>query len=238
VPVTPIPTSEAPEPIVAAAEFIAEPLVEVVEPIAPTTAPDADTVAWIEDAAEEPPALAAPPLPAADPPLTPAQQDKAARQALTDDLADVIHSVLSNTQFATKALKPKRYSEEPLAEEPDPDLSEFAEELAASLPHPVAIASRFGRLERGLAFASVGLMVVVGYFAFSLWHDAGSGPKQPSAVAVAAPHSEDRGARARDITRELGSIAVVTDVPKVPVPGPDLGTANPGARPQDSQSAE
>jgi len=177
-----------------------------------SAAPPPVEVAAIIEAAPivAPPPTVAPPSPA---PPTRAQQEKVAREALTHDLADVIRNVLSTTQFATKALKPVRYS----AEEPVEGLtaSDFAEDLTATLPHPVVVRSRFGRMERTLALASVAMLAMVGYFAFSLWHGEVAGPAKAAAITVATPASDDWGERARDMTRELGSIATVTDAPTV-----------------------
>lgn len=219
----PIPAVDAAQPIVVAAAD--EPNVYAVAPVETYTA---ETSA----APESEPATVAPP------PLTRAQQEKAARQALTDDLADVIHNVLSTTQFASRTMKPKRYTdEEPRADEPE--LPELAEELTASLPHPVAIPPRFGRMERGIAFVTVAMMLAVGYFAFSLWQGAGSPSAQAAARApaavVTAPHSEGWGERARDMTRGLNSIAVVKDAPSTQAPRPAPGA---GARPQGPETAQ
>ncbi|HKX06539.1 MAG TPA: hypothetical protein VJN67_00020, partial [Stellaceae bacterium] len=151
-----------------------------------------------------------------------------------DDLADVIHNVLSTTQFASRAMKPKRYTEEEEPRADEPELTDLAEELTASLPHPAAIPPRFGRMERGIAFVSVAMMLGLGYFAFSLWQGAGSPAAQAAArapaMAVAAPHSEDWGERARDMTRELNSMAVVRDAPGAQASGPasDAGTQSQG----------
>lgn len=220
----PSPMAEVPEPIVVAVAAADEPNVYAVAPVETAAAETSPTP-------ESAPATAAPPL-------TPAQQEKATRQALTDDLADVIHNVLSTTQFASRAMKPKRYTdEEPRAEEPE--LPDLTEELTASLPHPVAIPPRFGRMERGIAFVSVAMMLAVGYFAFSLWQGAGSPSAQAAArapaVVVTAPHSEDWGERARDMTRGLNSIAVVRDAPSAQTSGP-APTA--GARPQGPETAQ
>jgi hypothetical protein len=150
------------------------------------------------------------------------QQEKVARETLSRDLADVIHDVLSTTQFATKALKPKRYADaEPLD---SPELPELAEELSASLPKPVAIKSRLGRMERLVAFASVGMLLVVAYFGVSLWRGDTTAAKQAAVLAVTAPHSEIWRESDHDVTRGLGSIAAVTEAPK-----PSAGNAPSGA---------
>jgi hypothetical protein len=215
---------EAPKPLVAATEGADE--------------PPAGATAILAVGDNENPASSAAPLPvAADPLPTPAQQEKAARQALTDDLAEMIHNVLSTTQFATKALKPKRYDEVPQPVD-QPELSELAEELSASLPHPVVIQSRFSRTERVLGFASIGMMIAVGCFGFSLWRDRGVVPAQAPAVAVAAPPSNNWGERARDMTRDFGALATVTEVPKTPSVGPEAGPPKPIGGPHGPELAQ
>ena len=217
----PIQTAEAPAPIIIAAEPI-----------------DGAAAAVVTAAVQTSPAPEAVPDTADPPPLTPAEQEKATRLALTDDLADVIHNVLSTTQFASRAMKPKRYTEEEPGTD-EPELTDIVEELTASLPHPVAIPPRFGRMERGIAFVSVAMMLAVGYFAFSLWQGAGSPAAQASArvpaTAVAAPHSEDWGERARDMTRGLNPIAVIRDAPSAQGSGP---AADAGTRSQGPESAQ
>src|SRR5262249_52275230 len=173
VPDAPSSTSEVSDPIVG--EHVpAEPPVDVA----------ADIEMIDKAAAEKEPAPAVPGVLGAAAPPKFAQQEHAARQALTNDLADLINSVLTTTQFASRAMKPKRYAEvQPLNE---PESSELAEEPATPLPHPVAIQSRLGRSERLLAFASVGLMVVIGYFAFSLWRDDNATAQAPTIAAAAS----------------------------------------------------
>jgi hypothetical protein len=149
-------------------------------------------------------------------------REKSARDALASDLADMIHSVLSTTQFATKAMKPDRYSSVRSIDEPEPtDTGEGGEIAADALPHPVAIRARLGRMERALAFASVGMIIVVGYFVFSLWRDEGVIPAQGPGIA-AAPSSRDWGERARDVSRGLGAAAV--DASTSPSATPQTGS--------------
>jgi hypothetical protein len=200
-----------PEPIVVPAAVVAS-LRD--EPLAPTE------ISAAEDVSLPPPA-------AVDPP-TPAQQEKAAREVLTDDLAEMIHGMLSTTQFATRALKPVRHAATAAEPVEEVALTDLAEELSAALPHPVAVRARLGRLERLVAFASVGMMIVVGYFAISLWWGDGGIPAKQHAVAeVAAPRAEGWRERARDITRDPGSIAVATEVPKTRITAPQGGPAGP-----------
>jgi hypothetical protein len=157
-----------------------------------------------------------------------AGNDKA---ALVSNLADLIHSVLTTTKFATKATVQGRYLRDRASEEPEPAQRGDDEELAdAALPHPVAIRSRLGRTERALAFASAGMMIAAGYFSFSMWHDAGRvATPAPVAVAAAAPPSEAWGERARGATREVQE--AVIDTPKAP----NATSKNGGVKSADTQ---
>jgi len=180
---------------------------------ADTSAPDpmADRAPAADPPAEErAPAPARPTASAA--PATRVDEAKAARQALADDLADVIHNVLSTTQFATKTMKPGRYSHAEMVL--DAEATDLASELAReALPHPVAIRSRLGRMERMLALASVGMMIAGGYFAFSLWGDGRTGAAPSPVIAAPAPSPDARGERTHDLARDLGTAAVVIDMP-------------------------
>jgi hypothetical protein len=193
---------DAPAPV--AVEAMAQPAEPSIEP--PLTAAAPSEVTPIATTAAEPattPSAATAPLPDVDP-------EKAAREALTSDLTDIIHNMLSTTQFATKALKPTRYSPAlPAEDEAEPEvLADEVDPAADALPHPAAIRPRLGRMERALALASIGLMIVVGYFAFSLWRDEGGVPAPAPATAVTTPLAADRGERARDVTHELGAAAI------------------------------
>ena len=176
------------------------------------------------------------PTPASDRPAASAvpvsciDQEKAARQVLTDDLADIIHDVLATTQFASKAMKPGRYTHAQMlldAEPADP-INELAQE---PLPHPVAIRSRLGRMERLLAFASVGMMIAVGYFTFSMWGDGRTVAAPTPAIAAPAASPDPWGERTRDIARDLGSAAAVIDLPgasgRAPQAPPNAGVTPP-----------
>jgi hypothetical protein len=139
-----------------------------------------------------------------------ADNDKA---ALVSNLADVIHSVLSTTKFATKATVQGRYLPDRASAEPEPTQRGDDDEPAdAALPHPVAIRSRLGRTERALAFASAGMMIAAGYFSLSMWwHDADSNAAPaPVMVAAAAPSSDAWAERARGVTRELQEAVIDT----------------------------
>lgn len=136
-------------------------------------------------------------------PTKPVDPEKAARDALTSGLAEMIHDVLSTTQFASKAMKPARYAPV-LPEGGSPGGEEFVVQLT---PNPAALRPRLGRMERAIAFASVGMMIVVGYFALSLWHDQGDVVAVPARAAIAVP-SREWNERARDLTRALGAMAV------------------------------
>ncbi|HXP72998.1 MAG TPA: hypothetical protein VN823_02550 [Stellaceae bacterium] len=207
-------------------------------PTEPSIEPPLETVA----ATETTPATAVPvegpaPAPVPLPASARVDHEKVAREALTSDLAEMIHSVLSTTEFASRAMKPGRYSSVQSTDEAEPaDAAEGAELAAEALPHPAAIRARLGRMERALAFASVGMMIVVGYFAFSLWHDEGVVPVQAPVIA-AAPSSSDWGERARDFTREFGAAAAVT--PKTPSAPPKAGTIKSAdAQQQKSRGAQ
>ncbi|HKF70452.1 MAG TPA: hypothetical protein VKB68_01780 [Stellaceae bacterium] len=211
VPAASSPAVHAPEPIIVPEAVVASLRDEPVAPI---------EISVVEDVSLPPPA-------AADAP-TPAQQEKATREALTDDLAEMIHGVLSTTQFATKALKPVRHSATAAEPVEEVALTDLAEELSAALPHPVAVRARLGTLERLVAFASVGMLIVAGYFAISLWRSGGGvSATQPAVAARAAPRAEGWGERARDIARDLGSISVATEVPKTQIAAPQAGPAGP-----------
>ena len=174
---------------------------------------------------------------AASAPPNAAEAEKATRAALASDLADIIHEVLSTTSFASRATLQTRGFGEPMPEGPDPveppaEPDELADE---ALPHPVAIRSRLARMERIVALASLGMMVVVGYFAFSLWqnHD-GDVAQTPVTTATGAMHSslDSWGERTRDITRDLNPYA--TDASKALTATPILGggRSTDGTRPK------
>jgi hypothetical protein len=189
-------------------ELAPAPALEAPEYAVPEVVSDAEPAVDIATLIEAAPVVV--PTPTA--PLSHAEQEKADREALTHDLAGVIHSVLTTTQFATKAMKPVRYSEPEHAEAVE--TFDFAEDLAATLPHPVAIRPRSGRLERVIVLASLAMMAMVGYFAFSLWHGEPNAPAKAHAVAAVSPLSEDWGERSRDMARDLGGIAAATEVSK------------------------
>ena len=200
--------------------------------------PPSETPTEASAAAEAAPVVVVPPEESAPAPVRPrVDPKKAAREALTSDLAGVIHDVLSTTQFASRAMKPGRYSSVQSTDEPAPgDLAESGELAGEALPHPVAIRARLGRMERAVAFASVGMMIVVGYFAFSLWREEGVVPAQAPVIA-AAPASNDWGERARDITREFGAAAIV--MPETPSAPPKSGTIKSAeAQQQKSRGAQ
>jgi hypothetical protein len=207
--------SDVPRPVTIEMPHVAAPQVEPPVEAAPVEA-TRDAEAPQENAVSQP-----------DPRAVSAPEDridreKAARDALTSDLADMIHSVLSTTQFATKAMKPDRYSSVRSIDEPEPvDIDDGGGIATDALPHPVAIRARLGRLERVLAFASVGMIIVVGYFAFSLWRDEGVVPAQGPVIA-AAPSSRDWGERARDVSRGLGAAAI--DASTSPSATPQTGS--------------
>jgi hypothetical protein len=167
--------------------------------------------------------------PAPDPPAPGAlvDKDKAARDALASNLADVIHNVLSTTQFATKAMKADRYSSVQAIQataEPEPEELGDEDEIAAdALPHPVAIRSRLGRMERALALLSLGMMILVGYFALSLWRDDGVVAAQAPVTVPAVSSSPDRGS----VARGLGAAAIDTSKTSA---GPASGEPRPGDR--------
>jgi hypothetical protein len=138
------------------------------------------------------------------------EDEKSPQEALADDLAGMIHEVLSTRKFATTALKPTRYSSvapsAQAAEEAEPAELEDAGEVAAEeLPHPATIRPRLSRMERAVAFACAGMMIVVGYFAISLWRNDGVSAQAP--VVLAAPSSKASGATARGVSRDLGATA-------------------------------
>ncbi|MGH7124121.1 MAG: hypothetical protein ACREFI_07100, partial [Stellaceae bacterium] len=147
--------------------------------------------------------------------------EKAARQALTEDLADIIQDVLTTTRFATKTMKPGRYSHAQMVLDAEPtDLaSEFTPD---ALPHPAAIRSRLGRMERFLAFVSVGMIIAAGYCAFSIWGGGGTVAAPVIATPASAPTSG--GERTRGMTRELGTAAVVIVTPETPGMAPQAGS--------------
>ena len=214
------------KPVVAASSAVSEASASAVVSAELAIEPPLDAPALVPTGNLESstPSMAPPPA-AADLSLTPAQQENAIRQALTDDLAEVINSVLGETQFATKALKPKRQAE--VQQEADQsDLSELAEELAASLPQPVAIRSGFGRLERVLAFASIGMMVAIGYFGLSLWREQAGAPAHAPAAAIATTPADDRGAS-----------AALMDAPKAPDGRPEADATTQVTGPQSPRPA-
>ena len=227
---------------VASGDTTASPLPETGLPPAPSAedhAPlAADTAAYSVDRAIEPEPEAAAPVEAtpvteavaaeaaAAPvpldPVTPIDEEKAARDALASDLADMIHKVLSTTQFATRATRTDRLFSIPSAQagvETEPaDLGEEGEIAADALPHPVVIKRRLGRMERVLALFSLGMMILVGYFGISLWHDDGVVAAQAPVIAPRTLSSSDR---TRDATRALGAAAIET--PKSAVGSPPVG---------------
>jgi hypothetical protein len=138
------------------------------------------------------------------------EDEKSPQEALADDLAGMIHEVLSTRKFATTALKPTRYSSvapsAQASEEPEPAELEDAGEVAAEeLPHPATIRPRLSRMERAVAFACAGMMIVVGYFAISLWRNDSVSAQAP--VVLAAPASKVSGASARGVSRDFGAAA-------------------------------
>jgi hypothetical protein len=158
-------------------------------------------------------------------------QAKAARQALADELAGMIQDVLGTTQFATKAMKPQRYAHAQMALDAEP--TALANELEPdALPHPVAIRSRLGRMERLLAFASVGMMIAAGYFAFSIWGGGGTVAAPAPVVSRSASSADPWGERTRDMARELGSTAVAIDVPGALGMRPQAGSARVASPPR------
>jgi hypothetical protein len=175
----------------------------------------------------EPAAAEASPAPVPPAPGALIDKDKAARDALASNLADVIHNVLSTTQFATRAMKADRYaSVQAIQATPEPEPEELgdADEIAAdALPHPVAIRSRLGRMERALALLSLGMMILVGYFALSLWRDDGVVAAQAPVTAPAVSSSPDRGS----VARGLGAAAIDTSKTSA---GPASGEPRPGDR--------
>jgi hypothetical protein len=177
--------------------------------------------------ATEPAEAEAAPAPVLPAPAAPIDKDKAVRDALASNLADVIHNVLSTTQFATRAMKADRYSSAQAIQatpEPEPEELGDAEEIAAdALPHPVAIRSRLGRMERALALLSLGMMILVGYFALSLWRDDGMVAAQAPVAAPIAPSSSARGT----VARGLGAAEI--DASKTSA-GPASGELRPGDR--------
>jgi hypothetical protein len=82
------------------------------------------------------------------------------------------------------------------------------------------------------------MMIAVGCFGFSLWRDRGVVPAQAPAVAVAAPPSNNWGERARDMTRDFGALATVTEVPKTPSVGPEAGPPKPIGGPHGPELAQ
>ena len=114
--------------------------------------------------------------------------------------------------------------------DPPADPDELPDE---ALPHPVAIRSRLARMERIVALASLGMMIVVGYFAFSLWqnHD-GDVAHTPVTTTAGAMRSSSNswGERTRDIARDLNPYA--TDASTTPILGG--GKSTDGTRPKSS----
>jgi hypothetical protein len=225
---------------VASGDTTASPLPETGLPPAPSAEDQAplaaDTAAYSIDRAIEPEPEAAAPLEAAPlteaaaveaaaapvplDPVTPTDEEKAARDALASDLADMIHKVLSTTQFATRATRTDRLFSVPSAQAgvETADLGEDGEIAADALPHPVAIKRRLGRMERVLALFSLGMIILVGYFAVSLWRDDGVVAAQAPVIAPRTLSSSDR---MRDATRALGAAAIET--PKSAVGSPPVG---------------
>jgi len=190
--------------------------------------PEPEPVAPIETAPAEAAAAEAAPEPVPTAAAAPIDAEKVAQEALASNLADMIQTVLSTKQFATRAKKADRYSPvqpvQAIAEpEPEEDLGDESEIEAEALPHPVAIRARLGRMERALALLSLGMMILVGYFAISLWRDDNVVAAQAPVTAPALSSSSDRGT----VTREFGGAAIETSKTSA---GPGSGERRPGDR--------
>ena len=115
---------------------------------------------------------------------------------------------------------------EPIATVPRSGVDDIGDAVGVAedaLPHPVAIRSRLGRMERALALLSLGMMILVGYFALSLWRDDGMVAAQAPVAAPIAPSSSARGT----VARGLGAAEI--DASKTSA-GPASGELRPGDR--------
>ena len=122
--------------------------------------------------------------------------NRSVRTALAEELAMTIGSILSTTKYATAAVLRSRNlfekSEQTLdapSDAEDGDLETPADLELEGMP-PIPAAARLGRRwpERALALVSVAMVLVAGYFAYSLWFgDSGGVAERPAIVAGSPP---------------------------------------------------
>ena len=100
----------------------------------------------------------------------PADGDAGSRVALAEDLAEMIGSMLSSTEFATNVGAKAREAERPGASNSCASTESFDEALMQALPPPPpAPVKRRGWTDHAMGLAVAGMMAAGGYFAYSLY---------------------------------------------------------------------
>jgi hypothetical protein len=117
----------------------------------------------------------------------PSGSDAGSRTALAEDLAEMIGSMLSSTEFATNAGAKAREAERLVASNSGASTQSLDEALMQALPPPPpAPAKRRGLAERAMGLAVAGMMVAGGYFAYSLYFTERLLPHEASTVVAMA----------------------------------------------------